>query len=233
MNHCVPIPTPQIWNLLPAPHLPCGSGPCTCSNPDVPRTTPLQLIVLTGGPGSGKSAVLRAAAETVCRHVAFIPEAATILFGGGFPRHRSWVARAAAQRAIFAVQREGERLVEDERQAVAALCDRGTVDGVAYWPHEAGSYWEQVGEARDDQVRRYGLVIHLRPPNERDGYDHSNPVRTEDAATARELDLRIEEAWDGHPNRVIIPASVLFEEKLHAALTVIGEWLSTNAQLTR
>ena len=83
-----------------------------------------RLVVITGGPGSGKTALL----ELVRRHfhvrVAVLPEAASILFGGGFPRLSSETGRRCAQRAIFFVQRQLERMGQDEAAARLVLCDR-------------------------------------------------------------------------------------------------------------
>ncbi len=42
-----------------------------------------KLVVLTGGPGAGKTAVLEVVRRRFCEHVAVLPEAASILFGGG------------------------------------------------------------------------------------------------------------------------------------------------------
>ena len=68
------------------------------------------LIVLTGGPGAGKTAVLEMLRRVVCPHVAILPESAGILFSGGFWRGTSIDAHKSAQRAIFHVQRElGQR----------------------------------------------------------------------------------------------------------------------------
>src|SRR5678815_1995716 len=65
-------------------------------------------IVLTGGPGAGKTAVLALVKQSLCRHLRVLPEAAGILFGGGFPREANPDALRAAQRAIYFVQRELE-----------------------------------------------------------------------------------------------------------------------------
>ncbi len=107
-----------------------GSFPCRCAL----TRHPARLMALTGGPGAGKTAVLELAARSFCRHVAVLPEAASIVFGGGFPRHDTEPGRKAAQRAIYRVQWEVERLVVEEGEVAVALCDRGTVDGGAYWP---------------------------------------------------------------------------------------------------
>ena len=76
-------------------------GTCACTELHPPRR-----IVLTGGPGAGKTAVLEMMRKTLCEHVKVVPEAASIVFGGGFPRTQPLEARRAAQRAIFFMQRE-------------------------------------------------------------------------------------------------------------------------------
>jgi len=39
------------------------------------------LVVLTGGPGAGKTAFLEIARRNFCEHIAVLPEAASIVFG--------------------------------------------------------------------------------------------------------------------------------------------------------
>ena len=65
-------------------------------------------VVLTGGPGAGKTAVLELIRQSFCSHVKVLPEAASVVFGGGFPREDDEACRRAAQRAIFRIQRELE-----------------------------------------------------------------------------------------------------------------------------
>lgn len=180
-----------------------------------------KLVVLTGGPGAGKTAVLEAVQRSFCRHIAVLPEAASILFGGGFPRRASLAAKTSAQRTIYHVQRELERMVVEEHQVAVALCDRGTVDGVAYWPEDEECFWREVGTARASELERYSSVIHLRTPSESTGYNQRNPVRTETAAQAEELDNRILRAWDGHPRRFIVENRTDFIEKLASAVAFI------------
>ena len=124
---------------------------CTCAQ----RWHAPRLVVVTGGPGAGKTAVLEMARRSLCRHVVVLPEAAGIVFGGGFPRHSTDPARRAAQRAIFHIQRELERLTLEERQAAVVLCDRGTLDGVAYWPGAADDFFAELGIAPDLEIDRY------------------------------------------------------------------------------
>ena len=128
--------------------------PCACTTPHRRKR-----IVLTGGPGAGKTAVLELVRQEFCAHVQILPEAAGIVFGGGFPRTGSLEWRRGAQRAIFFVQRELEGIGEADNAAIV-LCDRGTVDGAAYWPGP-DSFWDSVGTTLERELTRYDAVIHL------------------------------------------------------------------------
>jgi predicted ATPase len=190
---------------------------CRCATENhAPR-----FIVLTGGPGAGKTAVLEVARRRLCRHVAILSESASIVFGGGFPRRRTEPARRAAQRAIYHVQRELERMADEERESPVVLCDRGTVDGVAYWPETPESYWRDLGTTREDELRRYAVVIHLRTPSDGQGYNHQNPIRIEAAEEAARIDERILGAWEGHPRRIIVDSADDFMVKLARAYELI------------
>lgn len=149
-----------------------------------------------------------------------IPEAAGILFLGGFPRRSDAMARCAVQRAICRVQLELETIAEKENAALT-LCDRGVVDGFAYWP-STDDYWSAVGISRADALARYDIVIHLRVPAGGNGYDHRNPFRTESAAEAAAIDQRIFEAWEGHPRRFLVDATTDFVTKTQRALDIIS-----------
>lgn len=186
------------------------SAPCCC-----PATShPPHLVVLTGGPGAGKTAVLEVVRRSFCEHIAVLPEAASIVFGGGFPRRDTDSARRAVQRAIYHVQRQLEVLAVEEGRAAVVLCDRGTLDGLAYWPGTPDGYWRELGTTVKDELSRYRAVIHLRTPDAAGGYDHRNPLRVESAEEAARIDERILEAWRGHPARQVVNPADHFLEKL-------------------
>jgi predicted ATPase len=198
--------------------LPVGSRACQC----VPMDLPVKLVVLTGGPGGGKTAVLEMARRSFCRHVAILPEAAGIVFGGGFPRSDALETRIAGQRAIYHVQRQLEYLAcAATGQIAVALCDRGTIDGSAYWPLSGRGYWDDLRVRLDDEVARYAAVIHLRTPATDGGFDHSNPLRRENAEQAARLDEGIVDAWSGHARRTIVPSTVDFLEKARLVLGLV------------
>lgn len=180
-----------------------------------------RLVVLTGGPGAGKTAILDIARRSLGQRVLVLPESASILFGGGFWRSSSPAGRKAAQRAIYYVQREQQRMVLEEGLHPFVLCDRGTLDGLAYWPEDARSFWSDLGTTYETELARYAAVIHLRTPSQGNGYNHQNPLRTEDAARAAEIDAGILQVWSAHPRRTVIDSSEDFLTKVHATLSVI------------
>lgn len=192
-----------------------------------------RLVVLTGGPGAGKTALLEVVRRHFCEHVEVLPEAASILFGGGFPRRTSRAAQRAAQVAIFHVQRQLEAIVQGEQRAAIALCDRGTLDGLAYWPQPAKAFWSATGASPETELARYACVIHMRTPRPERGYDHSNPVRIESAAEALALDRRVEAAWSDHPRRFFVEDEDSFVTKLSRAVELIRAELPRCCQAHR
>jgi predicted ATPase len=188
--------------------------PCLCTARHARKR-----IVLTGGPGAGKTAVLELVRQEFCAHVQVMPEAAGIVFGGGFPRTGSPGWRRGAQRAIFFVQRELESIGDADNAAIV-LCDRGTVDGAAYWPGP-DSFWDSVGTTQAGEMSRYDAVIHLRTPTNDGGYNHGNPLRTESAEAAAEIDERLLRIWEAHPRRFIVPPSQDFLKKAARVVAIL------------
>jgi predicted ATPase len=189
---------------------------CGCANQHGVRR-----VVLTGGPGAGKTAVLELVKQSFCSHVMVLPESAGIVFGGGFPRRDDRESAQAAQRAIFYVQRELENAAEGLNPAVI-LCDRGTIDGAAYWTGKP-DLWDSVGTTLPTQLARYSAVIHLRVPSLEEGYNYTNPLRIETAEDARMIDERIARLWNGHPHRHSIAPAVTFLEKAARVLELLTE----------
>ncbi len=194
------------------------SLPCKCTGPHVHTR-----MVLTGGPGGGKTAVLELVRQHFCEHVYVLHEAAGIVFGGGFPRASHDAGLRAAQRAIFYVQRELEAAAEAENPAIV-LCDRATIDGAAYWPGP-GDLWSAVGANLVEQLARYDAVIHLRTPAFDQGYNHANPLRVETAIEAASVDQRLLDAWARHPRRFIVEPATDFLTKAKRVLDILRDEL--------
>jgi predicted ATPase len=191
---------------------------CRCT-----REHDLRRIVLTGGPGAGKTAVLEVLRVVMCSHMLVLPEAAGLLFRGGFPRGADPRLRRAAQRAIFHVQRELETTGDDANAAVV-MCDRGTLDGAAYW-EGPGDLCDAVHTTTPAELARYHAVVHLRTPTSNGGYNQNNPLRIESATEAAIIDERIARAWSGHPRRFEVSATDDFFAKVVRALEIIYDEL--------
>ncbi|QGF23795.1 ATP-binding protein [Raineyella fluvialis] len=177
-------------------------------------------VVVTGGPGAGKTALLELVRQTFCSHVVVVQESAGVVFGGGFPRKDTVACRQAGQRAIYYVQRELEA-VSDSTAPAVEVCDRGTVDGTAYWPGAAEEYWASLGTTLERELARYDAVIHLRTPRADQGYNRQNPLRIESAEDAAAIDARILTAWAPHPHRHVVAPSAAFLDKVSEAIELL------------
>lgn len=191
--------------------------PCACAA----VSHEAEFVVLTGGPGAGKTAVLELVAKVLCEHVIVLPEAASILFGGGFLRLDSSSGIKAAQRAIFHVQAETQTLVLEEKKWSMALCDRGTLDGLAYWPGDESEFFAALNTNLEKEFLKYTAIIHLCSPTLESGYNFRNPVRIESAALAEKIDRRIHDIWKTHPNYHVIESTNNFMEKIQKAVYII------------
>jgi predicted ATPase len=190
-----------------------------------------RMIVLTGGPSAGKTAVQQVAHEQFGDRLVLVPEAATLLFSGGFPLPTSDATRRAAQRAIFFVQRELEAAFTAHAPADAViLCDRGTADGAAYWKGTPG-FFEAVGSTREAEHARYHTVIRMAVPHAGAGYNLKNPTRKETPEQARDVAEGIERAWDGHPRVFDVSNEVDFVHKLERAIDLIREAMGVGASV--
>lgn len=184
-----------------------------------------KLIVLTGGPGAGKTAILELVKKQICNHVAVLPESASILFGGGFWRLPSSSGRIAAQKSIFFIQQQLEYLVENENKWAVGLCDRGTIDALAYWPKDEKSFWDELQTSKQEQYSHYAAVLHLRTPTEQLGYNHQNPIRTESPNQAAAIDAKIKQIWQDHPNYFQIESTPDFITKAQIAIQILSDYL--------
>ena len=189
-----------------------------------PVESPARLVVLTGGPGVGKTAILEFLRKTLCEHVAILPEAASILFSGGFWRLNSVIGQRSAQKAIFSVQSELQTIFHEEKKWSLGLCDRGTLDGLAYWPDTEADFFESLKTTKNKEYSKYQAVIHLRAPAIKD-YNHQNPVRVESAEMAILIDEKIHHIWKDHENYIEIRSTDYFTQKIFDATKAIDPFL--------
>ncbi|HEX6569755.1 MAG TPA: AAA family ATPase [Acidimicrobiales bacterium] len=198
-----------------------GSGGSARLHPDRGRDGVLR-IVLTGGPGGGKTTAADLFRREIGERVVVVPESATILFAGGFPRAVDSFARVATQRAIFEVQRN----LEDVQAALfpdrVQLCDRGTIDGAAYWPDGPDDFFTHMGSTHAEQLDRYDAVIFFETAAVGGmAVEGGNRYRTETDAEAVELDARLRGLWSPHPHFYLVPHDRSFLRKITAGLAIL------------
>lgn len=191
--------------------------------PDLAATrAPPARIVLTGGPGGGKTTAADLFRREIGERVALVPEAATMLFSGGFPRVSEPAALRAAQAAIFHVQRNHEAVQAAVHPGRILLCDRGTVDGAAYLPEAADSFFGALGTSLAAELARYDAVVFFETAAAGGlEIESANATRIESCQQALQLDFRLRELWSQHPRYVFVPHSPSFFGKIGAGLAVI------------
>ena len=181
-------------------------------------------IVLTGGPGGGKTTALDLFRREVGDSVVVVPEAATMLFAGGFPRVSEDACVRATQRAIYQVQRSLEKIVSFTAGERVQLCDRGAIDGAAYWPdRDLTSFFDEIDSTLEKELRRYDAVIFFQTAAAVGNGEvkSGNKTRTEGPEQAIALDRRLRELWSRHPQFTFVPNSESFFDKLHAGMIAL------------
>jgi hypothetical protein len=154
--------------------------------------------------------------------VVIVPEAATMLFRGGFPRSNEIHARKSAQSAIFRVQRDLEDVQAALYPGRILLCDRGTIDGAAYWPGGASEFFDFVGSSLAEELARYDAVLFFETAAAGGmSIEGGNPIRTESNEQAMELDQRSRELWLTHPRTVVVPHHASFVKKIMLGLVAL------------
>jgi predicted ATPase len=189
-------------------------------------TTPFR-VVLTGVPGGGKTTAADLFRREIGDRVIVVPEAATLLFTGGFPRPTQADAQRSAQSAIYQVQRGLEDIQAAQYPDRILLCDRGTVDGGAYWPDGASDFYDTVGSSHADELARYDAVIFFETAAlGHHGFESENRYRTETQQEAIELDGRLRALWSPHPHFTVVPHAASFFRKMTIGLGLLESLLA-------
>jgi predicted ATPase len=163
----------------------------------------MKRVVLTGGPGSGKTAVSNAIAQGDPKRFVVVPEAATQVYSNA---HTRWdlvdtAGRRDLQRQIYRLQRSQEERLAAQHPDQILILDRGTIDGAAYWPDGPEAYWADLGTSLAAEIARYSHVIWMQTAAAIGIYDgsDSNACRFEDAAAAVASGETLARLWSGHP----------------------------------
>ena len=169
----------------------------------LPKRVP--TLVLTGGPCSGKSTVLKALKREFGSLVHCVPEVATFLIGQVeiTPDQTDVTAFYDFQRRLMRIQYDLECLAQREalkRGKGLVVMDRGMRDSGAFF--EGG--WSEARPLISlplPEDRLYTKVAIMDLPPTREIYEEhcrNNSSRRENYDEAREQDRRIRKAWSGH-----------------------------------
>lgn len=182
-------------------------------------------IVLTGGPGAGKTTAADLFRRELGEQVVIVPEAATLLFSGGFPRVNSPFAQKAAQKAIYYVQTNLEDVQTAAFPNRILLCDRGTVDSAAFWPDDGNSkndFFKDLGLTYEEELNRYDAVLFFESAAIGNiSIEGGNPTRIESVSQAIALDKKLYNVWSKHSQFIFIPHEASFFNKLNNALVAL------------
>ncbi len=182
----------------------------------------IRKIALTGGPGGGKSTAAKLFQLEYKDFISLVPEVATMLFRGGFPRVDSPLVLESIQKSIFHVQMNLEDTYATLYPHHTLLCDRGTVDGGAYWPMGAEDFYKTMNTNLSDELSRYDAVIFFETAAAGGmAIDLGNPIRTEDQRKAIEIDQRLRDLWSKHPNFVHVKNETSFLQKIMGGIKAI------------
>jgi predicted ATPase len=175
-------------------------------------------VVITGGPCAGKTSLWRFMAQAFPQGIP-VPEAATELILAGKSEDSLGLERF--QRAVY----ERQQALEQEalNKGLLLLCDRGMLDGLAYFP----GLLPLLGDSRERIMSRYDLVIHLAVIRDARAYAmhfNNNPARHEEHIRALEIEERIKGIYENHPAYAFLFGSL--ERKKQEARGLLRERLA-------
>jgi hypothetical protein len=96
------------------------------------------------------------------------------------------------------------------------------VDGAAYWHDGEGAFFRHVGTTLEAELSRYDAVVFFETAAVAGlSIEGGNPIRTESAARAVELDRRLRALWSRHPRFTLVRHSASFLDKIVKALGIL------------
>lgn len=180
-------------------------------------------VVLTGGPGGGKTTAADLYRREIGPEVVIVPEAATLLYTGGFPRTGKKGVKRATQRAIYHVQKNLEDAHAEAYGSRILLCDRGTIDGAAYWPGDPMLFFKHLETTLERELQRYDAVIFFETAAVGGiAIEGGNPARIETLKEAVQIDERLRTLWSQHPHFVFVPHDASFIRKVNRGLSELA-----------
>lgn len=196
------------------------------------------LIVLSGGPCAGKTSALSYIKKELEEQgfLTFtIQEAATELMKSG-ATYSVCNGAVGFQSCVYELQLAREELfikiankANSVRQISIILCDRGTVDCLAYLNDEEKKQFLKLHNTSvSDLLDRYDAVFHLTTvavKNEKEYSSISNDVRFESLSEAILVDENVRSVWKEHKSFHIIEYETDYTAKIARLMKSINAYL--------
>lgn len=195
----------------------------------------VKRIVLTGGPGSGKTSVLEKIKQVYAGEgykVIVVPETATELMNNGITFKDGSISLLDFQELVMRLQLAKEEVVDraielTNTEKIIVVYDRGTIDNTAYInKDEFEEVMTRLNHVKSfaELMDKYDLVINL--VGREDFYTTANnAARSESASEAMKLGDATLKCWLGHKKvKIVLPKDTM-EEKTSEVLNTINELL--------
>lgn len=184
------------------------------------REQKIHKICITGGPCAGKTTSMNKIRDKILdsgKHMVYmVPELASLTFGAGvsiipseFTPEDHAILIEAMIRQQMSLEDYFAKIATIQKKDVVLLIDRGVMDSPAYCAKETMKTVLERTKFNINDLRdhRYDMVLHMITAA--DGAEEfytleNNQARSETPEVARDIDLKLQAAWNGHPNHVII-----------------------------
>lgn len=202
---------------------------------------PVVRVLLTGGPGAGKSSALATLRDRISKRgfqAVVVPENATALLdnsGGYDPSWHGTPMHVKLQQTFLRFQMQHEDTYCSFAELRPGrphllLHDRGCLDGRLFCSDEQWTQvLEGVGVTEEELLKRYDLVIHMTSvaAGMENLYDYgpgsSNPARYHTPEQARHADVLAQEIYAKHPHVRVVPNFPEFSMKMEAVVQCVTE----------
>lgn len=189
-------------------------------------------IVITGGPGAGKTSVLKHLSEHLGNKgfdVVIVPETATEIISSGITPAK--IGQKAFQRNLLQMQLAKEEyytdMAEHLKKDVIMIFDRGALDGKAYLDDEQfAEILDDMGLTEEMLISKYDALFYLETPagsNSEFYTVENNPARSETPGEASEIALKTLDAWQKYNKVIKIRNERRFEDKIAALISEIEQ----------
>lgn len=198
----------------------------------------VKKIVLTGGPGSGKTKVLESLVSNYKEKgykVIVVPETATELITNGISPADGTISMLDFQDFVLMTQLSKEAVVNrmlefSKAKDTLIICDRGTLDGLAYVSKDdfelvlRGLKLEGINSNVLNLLNAYDLVIDL--VGSKEFYTtENNKARRENPDEAMDIGKKTLKAWLGHNKLKIVLPQERIEDKINKVISIIDDLL--------